>query len=307
MKKVLKIDRKKETPQVFAIKYSIWVCFLIFIISLTAGLMVDSVALLLDASVSLITLFVTLFVHFAIKKIDTPPDDIYNFGYDKYEPLTIVLQGSLIIMTCLIGIKFAVQDLIHLDDIKRYDIPAISTIISAIVSLFMWYYLKRVFKKTGSGVIKTTSLSWFVDGVLSLGMCLGFLFGYIMRHLGYENITPYIDPGMTVILAVYFIRVPFKTITSNALELLDASPVHYIKDIVKKEAINTIINEHLPKAIAVKRVRARKAGKKIFIDICYLVNKNMTIETTQVISDAIEKDLKKYFPHCDVIVFFKAA
>lgn len=273
----------------------------LFAISLSIGLAVDSITLLLDAAASIILLAVTLLMHHSIKKLGRPPDDIFNFGYDKYEPFTALIQGSLIIMTCIISIFFAIQDIIHSEDIHNYYLPVMGTLLSGAVGLSIFLYFKRISRHSHSSVLKTTALHWFTDTVLSFCVFCGFSAGLVLQSMGYKNITPYIDPAMAIMLAVLLMRAPVKTITRNMMELLDAMPLR------EGGKVRDVIEKHRPGEFDIHRLRMRKAGEKIFIDICFnLRSDSSTKEVARLFGD-IERGLKSEFENCDVVMHFRHA
>jgi cation diffusion facilitator family transporter len=298
---IYKVEAKeRERQQILATKVSIWGSIILFLISAGAGLAVDSITLILDAAASLVILAVAFLMHFSIKKVHSPPDDLYNFGYGKYEPLTVAVQGGLIIATCVISINFAVQDIIHAEDIHGYGLPVVATFISGLLGVFITGYLKKAGHRTNSAMLRTASLHWHADTVLSFGVCAGFLCGLGLQILGYRNITPYVDPVMAILLALYFIQAPIKSIFHNVSELLDAVPPKDIRDRVKQ-----VVDLYKPKSFGIHRVRTRKAGERIFVDICFIVLPNITINEVEELANSFERDLKQHLPNSDVVVYFK--
>lgn len=295
-------QKHNERRQIAAIHISIVAAIIFFFVSLIVGIISDSITLLLDASAGLVTIIVALLIRKILKTITKPPDDFYHFGYGKYEPLTVTLQGAMIIISCLIAGKFAIQDIVHPEDLTRYDLPAISSITLFVLSMIISLYLGKVAKKTSSPMLKMASLHWFIDSWMSLGMFIGFGFGIISKNLGLTSITPYIDPIMALVLIVFFIKLPVEAIMHSGLELLDMAPS---KEIMAK--VREVADKYKPETSNIHRMRTRKAGMKIFVDICYLVNGKMLLEEAERTRNKVEQELKENFQHCDVIVFFKAA
>ncbi|MCK9573342.1 MAG: cation diffusion facilitator family transporter [Candidatus Omnitrophica bacterium] len=291
----------KQKDQFLAARISILGALILFIISAVVGIAVDSITLILDASASLVILATGFLMRFSIKKVHAPPDDLYNFGYHKYESLTVVIQNVLIVATCAISIKFAIQDIVHADDVHSYSLPAIATFFSGVLGIFILFYLKVIARKTDSQMIRAASLHWLSDTVLSFGICVGFLFGMFMQNMGYARILPYIDPVMSILLALFFILFTLKAGTYDLFELLDAAPRESIRGKIK-----TVIDLYRPKSFGVHRLRARKAGKKIFIDVCFLVRDNLTINQIEELAESFERDLKTHLPDSDVVVYFKS-
>ena len=300
MKKEINNYQVSENRQIFAIHISMVAATMLFLVSLVVGVISDSITLLLDASAGLVIILVAIFMRKIIKTVNKPPDTSFNFGYGKYEPLTIALQGTMIILSCIIAGKFAIQDIIHPEDITRYDIPALSSIFLFIVSLSMSLHLKNVSKATHSPILKMASYHWRIDCLMSLGMFIGFSFGFFTKRAGFTNITPYIDPVMTLMLIIFFVKAPVEAIMHNGLELLDMAPPKETMEKVKE-----VVGKHQTKVSGVHSVKSRKAGSKIFIQVCFLAEGNTTVQETEKLAKIFEEDIKEHFSDCDVVVYFK--
>ncbi len=296
-------EAKKHSRQVNAARTSIIVSIISFLITAITGIAVDSITLILDASSGLIIFAVAILMHFSMKKIHSPPDEEFNFGYEKYESFTLMIQNVLVICTCLISVKFAIQDLIHPDNIHSYILPAAATFFSGVIGIFITVYLKRTAALTDSNMLKSAGHHWFTDTILSFGVCAGFFLGLALHQSRYAAITPYFDPLMAIGLAILLVSFPLKNITRNVLELLDAVPAQHIRSRVR-EAAEFYNKSH---SFGIHRLRSRKAGEKIFVDVCFMVKPDMTIAEVEELSGGFEKDLKKHLPRCDVVVSFKPA
>ncbi|MFA5339769.1 MAG: cation diffusion facilitator family transporter [Candidatus Omnitrophota bacterium] len=301
MQKTVEItDKASERSQLSAASVSFWGSIALFVISAAAGIAVDSITLILDASASLVILVVAFLMSSTIKKIHSPPDEIFNFGYEKYEPFTVVLQGALIITTCLISAKFAIQDIVHSEDIENYRIPVIAACLSVAIGVFVSIFIKAAARRTHSSMMHTASMHWFIDTGMSVGILGGFCAGWVLKEKGYTNITRFVDPAMAIILALIFIIPPARTIKRHFMELLDAVPSKDIRDKVRQ-----VVDEYKPRMFGVSRVRTRKAGDKIFVDICFVVKEDMTVREAEAVAADFEKDLKTHLRHLDVVVYFK--
>lgn len=290
----------RERQQIWAARVSLIGSVVLFLISATVGILVDSITLILDASASLVIFVAALLMRFAIKKVHQPPDDLYHFGYDKYEPFTAAVQGGLIMATCLVSIKFAVQDIVHADDISNYVMPVVATFFSGVLGTFITLYLKDIARQTDSQMIKTASFHWLTDTILSFSVCVGFIVGLIAKDMGYVKIAPYVDPVMAIVLALFLSAMPLKGCLNNLFELLDAAPVRHIRAQIKK-----IIDVHKARFSGLHRLRVRKAGQKIFVDVCFLIRTDTNVAQAEESARELERDLKANFSECDVIVYFK--
>ncbi len=290
---------QEDRPQPKAVTVAIVFSVIIFLITLLAGIISDSITLLLDASAGFIMVFMAFVLRSSIKKIQMPPDEFFNFGYDKFEPFTVVIQGFMIIISCVIASYFAIQDIVHADDIARYDIPTYVSFVSGVIAVGVALYLRSASLKARSNMLKASSLHWFVDSFFSFAMCLGFLFGFYMYKTGYSHITPYVDPVMALILAISLIWTPLKLIKDNLWQLLDAAPIGNVRSEIEK-----IAQVHKARAFGINSIRVRRSGEKVFLDICFIIHSHTTMAQAQEFADNFKKDIAEKFPKYDAFVYF---
>jgi cation diffusion facilitator family transporter len=292
------IDMQRQ--QFLAARVSIFGSLLLFLLLAAVGILVDSITLILDASSSLVILVTAFLMRFSVNKIHRPPDDLYHFGYHKYEPLTAAIQNVLIIATCVTSIKFAIQDIVNPDDVHSYGLPVVATFAAGVIGLFITGYLRRTARVTDSQMVKAASVHWLADTALSIGVFAGFCFGFLLQSLGYTTITPYVDPVMAILLAVLLMFMPIKVGMHSLLELLDASPAADVH-----ARINEVIDRYRPQLSGIDRLRIRKAGLKIFLDVCFRVRRDWTVAQVEELSHRFEREIKAELPDSDVVVWFR--
>lgn len=292
--------RPSGDREIAAAHLSIAGALLIFAVSCGAGIVCDSIALMLDAGTGLVNLLMAFFTRGVIRKIGSPPDHRFNFGYGKYEAFAVAVQNFGIVVTCLIGIIFAVQDIIHAEDIVRYDLPAAAALFCGALALALGLHARRVSLRGGSSVLRSTAMQWFVDAGLSFGMCAGFVVGILLLRMGRREIAPYVDPVMAILLAALFMRFPCRVITAAIAELLDAVPGKEVHD-----RIRSVAEQYGSRACGIGRMRARRAGKKTFLDIGFIVHGGLTVREAAAMADDFERDLNRAVPGCDATVYFR--
>lgn len=290
---------ERQEFQSGAIKLSIYGSGLLFIIIAVVGVVADSVTLLLDAATNFVIFAVALLTNASLQKVHRPPDHKYNFGYTKFEPFTVVIQAALIIMLCLVSAGFAMQDLLNPEDVRGYGLPVAVEIVSGFIAIAITLYLAYIGRKTDSAMLKGAAMQWKMETVLSFGIAAGFLAGLALRAKGYTHITPYVDPSMALLLAVALVYEPIKTLKHAVPELLDAAPADHIQTTVR-----SIVEKYKPHSFGVSRLRSRKAGRKVFVDVCFLVKGETTVVETAKLTDNFQRDMEKHLPESDVLVHF---
>jgi cation diffusion facilitator family transporter len=196
--------------------------------------------------------------------------------------------------------KFAIQDIVHAESMTNYIVPIIAAAICVVVGMYISIFLRITAKRTGSSMVHAASMHWFIDTMMSVGMLGGFYLGFLFEKRGFTAAAPYVDPVMAILLALIFILPPIKAIRRNLMELLDAVPSKEVRAKVKK-----VVDEYKPRMFGVHRLRTRKAGNKIFVEICFVVKEEMTVKEVEAVAEDFEKDLKIHLRHIDVVVYFK--
>jgi divalent metal cation (Fe/Co/Zn/Cd) transporter len=128
-------------------RISIYACAIIGLVSFVVGIITDSVTMMLDSSAWGAGVVTSILYTHIIKTVDKSPDAKYNFGYSKYEPLAVTIEGVLILSACVLSVNFAIQDLVHPEDPSGYVLMILVTGVTGIVSMAIGLYTRRVSRK----------------------------------------------------------------------------------------------------------------------------------------------------------------
>ena len=85
------------------------VAFILVSVKLFVGILSGSVAVLASAIDSLLDMVVSIFNYFALHNSDKEPDELFNFGRRKLEPLAAVVEGTIISLSALFIIYEAIS------------------------------------------------------------------------------------------------------------------------------------------------------------------------------------------------------
>jgi ferrous-iron efflux pump FieF len=278
------------------------ICAAVGLASFLMGVITDSIALILDSSewgVGLITGFMYQRI---IRTLEKSPDEKYHFGYAKYEPLVVTIEGLLILSTCAMSINFAIQDLVNPETPGSYLPAVLLTGSTGVVALVMGWYARRVGRQVQSPVLTAAGLAWYLDGLLAFGLAAGFGLGMVMAQTGFsERAVHNVDPIMALGLALLMIVPPARMVRSNMLELLDANPgaevEHSVKEFVERFRVEFALTD-------VKRVRLRKAGRRLFMNVAFISEGAKTIEETDRIAHQFTTRAREAFGSVDATVYF---
>ncbi|MDD4855353.1 MAG: cation diffusion facilitator family transporter [Sulfuricurvum sp.] len=250
---------------------------------LTIGIISGSVAVLASAIDSLLDMVVSAFNYFALHNSDKEPDDQFNFGRRKLEPLAAVIEGTIISLSALFILYEAISKMVQNDQIKHLDLSILVMVGSIIITAGLVLFLNIVAKKTGNMVIKADALHYKTD-LLSNGA--------VLISLILINLTEYtlIDPILGIGISVYMIYSAFPLIKDGIMMLLDAAldpkSVARITAILENE--NDVSSYH--------DLRTRHSGSDIYISVHAVFSVSTSLFDAHLVGDKIELALKNCFP-----------
>ena len=283
-------------------RISIYACAIIGLASFLVGVITDSVTMMLDSSAWGAGVITSILYTHIIKTVDKSPDAKYNFGYSKYEPLAVTIEGLLILSACVLSVKFAIQDLVHPEDTSGYTLVIFATGITGIVSLAIGLYTQRVSRKIRSPILASSGLSWYTDGLASLGLCAGFSVGETLARFGASRTVVHsVDPIMAIVLTIVLMVPPVRMIRSNMLDLLDANPGAAMEASVR-EFVERFRAEYGLQEV--KRLRLRKAGRKVFLNLSFISDSTRTMREMDQIAHEFSTQAGKELGSVDVMVYF---
>jgi cation diffusion facilitator family transporter len=283
-------------------KLSFVLSILYVITDVTIAVMTDSMTILLDGLYGVADIAVSFLAIFVISKVNEPPNERYHFGYAKYEPFMTALEGILITAVCVSTVTLSIQDIVHPDPVERTGLIVVYTFINTLIGLGFGFYMLRVARKTKSNVIRTDSDLWIIGGVISLAVCIAFyLTGFMTRRFGpwYAN---YVDPVLCITLAIIFMKRPIDILRESFFDLVDANPHKEVRADIDR--ITELCREKYNLS-NIKWLKLRKAGRKVFVFICFIVESQKSLKDVDSLKRNIVSDLNKEIPYIDLWVFFE--
>ena len=258
------------------------VAALLVLIKMTVGMLSGSIAVLASAIDSLLDLTVSLFNYFALSHAEKDPDDDFNFGRNKIEPLAAVIEGTVISLSALFILYEALSKMIHPREMGFMSESILVMLVSIIITAFLVAFLNHVAKKTNNMVIKADALHYKTDL---------FSNGAVLLALGLIAFTgeQLIDPILGIGIAIYMIYSAIPIIKEGVLMLLDAAlpeeKIEKIKNILDSEKIVT--NYHY--------LQTRESGSHIFISVHAVFNISISLYDAHTIADRLELKIKELF------------
>lgn len=265
------------------------VASLLVIMKMSIGILSGSIAVLASAIDSLLDLIVSLFNYFALHNAEKDPDDNFNYGRSKIEPLAAVVEGVVISLSALFILYEALLKIAHPREMEYMSESIVVMLLSIIITSLLVLFLNSVAKKTGNMVIRADALHYKTDI---------FSNGSVLLALGLVSLTgeELIDPILGVGIGIYMIYSAMPIIKEGILMLLDAAlsqeDIKKIIDIIESKKETT--NYH--------NLQTRESGSHIFISVHVVFNVSISLYDAHLISDKLEIQLKGLFKNKKVHV-----
>lgn len=265
------------------------VASLLVIMKMSIGILSGSIAVLASAIDSLLDLIVSLFNYFALHSAEKDPDDNFNYGRNKIEPLAAVVEGVVISFSALFILYEALSKIVYPREMNYMQESISVMILSIVITYLLVLFLNMVAKKTKNMVIKADALHYKTD-ILSNASVL-FALGLVSIS-GEELIDPIIGIG----IGIYMIYSAMPIIKEGILMLLDAA--------LSQEDIKKITNliESKKETSNYHNLQTRESGSHIFVSVHIVFNVSISLYDAHHISDKLEFDIKKLFDNKKVHV-----
>lgn len=183
----------------------------LFAIKLWVGIVSGSLAIIADAwhtlSDSVSSLFVIVSAKFSYKK----PDKTHPYGHGRFELVTSIFIGMLLVIVGYNFIKEGVVKFIERGSANYGTLAIVVTIFSAIVKEVMSQFAMWGYRKTGSDALKADGWHHRSDAISSVVLLVGILVG---RYIWW------IDSFLSVLVALFIIYTAYKIIKDSISRIL---------------------------------------------------------------------------------------
>ncbi|MBN1041379.1 cation transporter [Clostridium botulinum] len=260
------------------------------IIKIGIGIIASSKAMIADGVHSLSDVFSTIGVIIGLKLSSKKADKEHPYGHEKFESLTSVFLGIMLVLVSL-GIGFSgIKNLIY----GNYSIPGSLAIFAAVISIVskeaMYWYTLKYAEKINSTSLKADAWHHRSDSFSSIGA----LIGIIGARMGF----PMLDPAIALVISIIIIKVSYDILKQSINQLMDTS----IGDNAIKK-MNAAIHS-IDGVKNIDNLKTRFHASKIYVDVEISVESDISVEEGHKIAmnvhNIIEKN--KDVKHCMVHV-----
>ena len=293
----------EKAKELFVLRISTIVTVIYAVVGIFIAIISDSLTLFVDALHSVVDVVVSVLAIFVVHKIQEPPNPHYNYGYAKYEPFMTAVDGLLIMAICAGTIVGSIQDIVHPEPVKHLELIIIYSFISIFICTAFGVYMKSIGDRISSEILKADSQLWIIEGIVSAGVCLAFAVSDLISDSVWSGYANYVDPIMSIILCLGLLYEPVKIVWGSFQDLVDARPDDEANERIEVMVRKMAEKYHLP---GIAWIKTRKAGRKIFLTVCYRMEQTRSIKEMDDIRNDMENEVRQTAPELDVDVHFRS-
>ena len=248
-------------------------------LKLIFGVISGSVVILASAIDSLFDVLFSLLNFFAIKKIESPSNRNFNYGFGKLEGFASLFEGILIFVSGIYIIYQSIIKFINKEGVNDIDQGLFIMIVSIIVTAVLVLYLKITSKKQNNLILQAEILNYKTDLLSNLVIIISLA---IVKFSGFEEF----DSIVGGLLGIYICFNAFKIVKNGFFMLLDRA----IDDGLFRSILDIL--DKNDKIAGYHELKSRISGNTIFLS-CHLVFDTKTsLFDAHAISNDIEKNIE---------------
>ena len=253
--------------------------FLLVVIKIFSGILIQSSALVADGFHSLSDLATDFVVLASAQLSNRPPDDAHPYGHKRFETLATQLVGLILLIVGFLFIWKSSEAIFRGEENFPGSIMLIVAGISVVAKEILFILTRKISKETHSTVLYANAWHHRSDSLSSLAV----LIGGVASLLGWG----YADQVATVVVGLMIVGVAGKILHEGLIEITEHS--------ADKESIETIsktLSEE-KEVLDWHALRTRRVGGELFVDLHLLVDPEMSVRASHVICERVEEKIDR--------------
>jgi len=265
----------------------------IFGMKLTAYFLSGSVALLSDAMESIVNIIASGMMLYAVYLSDSPADSTHNYGHQKVENISSLIEGFLIIVAAVLITEKAIIRLFHPVELLNVNIALLVSLAATALNGLLSFMLIKTARKFGSMALEGDSKHLLSDVLSSVAVVIG---------LGVAKLTgwAFLDSALAIGVALLLVKMGIDLVRKSSTELMDQSCPE------EEARIIELLKNHEYLFVDFHDIKTRRSGNKVFAELHLTVRGDKTVEEAHNLTDHLEEDLQKEMPEVSLTIHVEA-
>ncbi len=253
----------------------------LFLLKLGAGLAANSLAVLADATNSLLDLLYSVGVKWSVEESHKKADKGHPFGHGRAEPMVAFVVAILMGIAAFEFLRSSVFNLLLGSGGQRLDWGIVTMLLVAIgAKILLSHEAGLAARRSRSPALAATSVDSRNDVLVTLTALLGIAFAAV----GY----PWVDDVAALLIALLLFFEAYRLGRRNIDYLLGAAPPEELE-----RKIRAAIT-HVRGVRGITLLRAHYVGSYVHAEIHILVNPHLSTAAGHRIAEAVQHDVELF-------------
>lgn len=256
-----------------ALKFSLYGVLFFVLLGIGFALLTKSDAILFDGVFSLIA-FCTALVTLKVARLaERPDDDQFHFGYTAMEPTLNLFKSLIVIVTCVFALVGAVNRLLAGGNPAEYGLAVVYGVVATLGCFFISWLMYRSSQDYRSDLVKVEAKTWFVDGLLSGSVLLGFITAWFVEQSEWAHLAPLVDPILLIIIVLLALPVPGTIMLESLKEVIAMAPPEHVVDDIENRLLEALSQENTEHV----ELRVSKRGRVTYLLVHVVVGDGFAV------------------------------
>ncbi|MCJ7608922.1 cation diffusion facilitator family transporter [Candidatus Bathyarchaeota archaeon] len=265
----------------------------VFIVKLYAYFISNSVALLSDALESIVNIAASGLMLFAVYVSEKPADHNHDYGHQKIEDISRMLEGLFIIIAVLLIVYTAAVRLFESPELSEVNLAVGVSMLATAINAGLSWFLGRTARISGSAALEGDSKHLLSDVVSSAGVWIGLFFAQLT---GWS----YLDSVLAFIVAALIARMGVALVVKSSQNLMEQSCDE------EEVKIKEVFIRHSSRFLDFHDLKTRRNGNLVLAELHLVVDSTISVKDAHHLTDHLEEDLQKELPNINVTIHIES-
>ncbi|MDP2806723.1 MAG: cation diffusion facilitator family transporter [bacterium] len=261
----------------------------IFVLKLAAYYLSGSVALLSDALESIVNLLASGLMLYAVYLSEEPADRTHNYGHQKVENISSLIEGILILVAAVMIAEKAVGRLIRPAELTNINVALIISLAATALNGLLSWLLLRTARKFGSLALEGDSKHLLSDVLSSVAVAAGL---FLAKLTGWH----FLDSALALAVSGLLIKMAMELIKKSSIGLMDQSCP------AEESRIIEVLKRHDQLFVDFHDIKTRRSGNRVFAEFHLSVKGDKTVEEAHNLTDHLEEELGQELPEVSLTI-----
>jgi cation diffusion facilitator family transporter len=260
-------------------------------LKVAAGAITGSIAIITEALHSSIDLLASVIALVAVRRADVPADAEHPYGHERVENLAAAIEGMLILVGAAVIVYEATRRLATGAEVESLGVGIAVIGFSIVANVAVSGFLYRRAREHGSAALEGDAAHLRADALTSVGVLVG---------LGLVELAdePAFDAIAALCVAAAIVVSGLRILTRSSRVLVDEAPPPEELDTI--EAV--IAEARAPEVVGYHKLRARRAGASLHIDLHVQFRSGTSLERAHAIAHDLRGAIERRTAADDVLI-----